>query len=131
MPRHPLSDIVDLATYPIDRLDGPEGSARLAEWRRTLQGVPDIAHGHHEMLDGKGYPQGLPADSIQVQTRMMTISDIYDALTASDRPYKKAVPHVKALDILRDEAKKGFVDADCLQVFVEADVPSKLPKHPD
>lgn len=100
-------------------------------WSRTLRNVPDIAHGHHEKLDGKGYPQGLQPDAISVQTRMMTISDIYDALTASDRPYKKAVPHVKALDILRDEAKKGFVDADCLQVFVDADVPAKLPKHPD
>jgi HD-GYP domain-containing protein (c-di-GMP phosphodiesterase class II) len=104
---------------------------RKIPWSRSLQRVPEIAHGHHEKLDGKGYPLGLPADVITVQTRMMTISDIYDALTASDRPYKKAVPHVKALDILRDEAKKGFVDADCLQVFVEADVPQKLPKHPD
>jgi HD-GYP domain-containing protein (c-di-GMP phosphodiesterase class II) len=62
---------------------------------------------------------------------MMTISDIYDALTASDRPYKKSVPHVKALGILEDEAKKGFVDADCLKVFIESDVPAKLPKHPE
>lgn len=100
-------------------------------WSRALRQVPDIAHGHHEKLDGKGYPRGLPAESITVHTRMMTISDIYDALTASDRPYKRAVPHVKALDILRDEAKKGMVDGDCLEVFIEADVPSKLPKHPD
>ena len=104
---------------------------RKIPWSRSLQNVPSIAHGHHEKLDGKGYPRGLAPDAITVQTRMMTISDIYDALTASDRPYKKAVPHVKALDILRDEAKKGFVDADCLQVFVEADVPQKLPKHPE
>src|SRR5581483_10591881 len=56
-------------------------------WTRTLKGVPDIAHGHHEKLDGGGYPLALAASSIQIQTRMMTISDIYDALTASDRPY--------------------------------------------
>lgn len=100
-------------------------------WSRSLRSIPEIAYGHHEKLDGKGYPNALPADAIKVQTRMMTVSDIYDALTASDRPYKRAVPHVKALDILHDEAKKGMVDPDCLQVFVEADVPSKLPKHPD
>jgi 3',5'-cyclic-nucleotide phosphodiesterase len=84
--------------------------------------VPDIAYGHHEKLDGRGYPRGIPGDSIAVETRMMTISDIYDALTASDRPYKKALPAEKALDILTDEAKRGQVDAPLLGVFVEAGV---------
>lgn len=97
-------------------------------WSRGLQRIPEIAYGHHEKLDGKGYPRALPADSILVQTRMMTIADIYDALTASDRPYKKAVPHEKALAILEDEGKKGMVDQDLLQIFVEAKVPTKLDK---
>jgi HD-GYP domain-containing protein (c-di-GMP phosphodiesterase class II) len=56
---------------------------------------------------------------------MMAISDIYDALTASDRPYKKAVPHEKALDILKMEAKGGQLDAQLLDVFIDAQVPQK------
>jgi HD-GYP domain-containing protein (c-di-GMP phosphodiesterase class II) len=91
-------------------------------WTRALRRVPEIAYGHHEKLDGHGYPRGAPAQDIAVETRMMTISDIYDALTASDRPYKKALPAEKALDILHDEAKRGQVDAPLLGVFVEAGV---------
>jgi HD-GYP domain-containing protein (c-di-GMP phosphodiesterase class II) len=91
-------------------------------WTRTLRRVPEIAYGHHEKLDGRGYPRGVPASAIAVETRMMTISDIYDALTASDRPYKKALPAEKALDILADEAKRGQVDAPLLGVFLEAGV---------
>jgi HD-GYP domain-containing protein (c-di-GMP phosphodiesterase class II) len=91
-------------------------------WTRTLRRIPEIAYGHHEKLDGRGYPRGVPAKEIAVETRMMTISDIYDALTASDRPYKKALPAEKALDILGDEAKRGQVDAPLLGVFVEAGV---------
>jgi HD-GYP domain-containing protein (c-di-GMP phosphodiesterase class II) len=91
-------------------------------WTRTLRRVPEIAYGHHEKLDGRGYPRGAPAKEIAIETRMMTISDIYDALTASDRPYKKAMPAEKALDILRDEAKRGQVDASLLGVFVEAGI---------
>ena len=94
-------------------------------WTRTLKRVPNIAYGHHEKLSGRGYPRSLGEPEIAPETRMMTISDIYDALTASDRPYKKAVPKDKAYDILRDEAKKGDVDADLLRVFIEADVPAR------
>jgi HD-GYP domain-containing protein (c-di-GMP phosphodiesterase class II) len=91
-------------------------------WTRTLRRVPEIAYGHHEKLDGKGYPRGLPGGGIAVETRMMTIADIYDALTASDRPYKKALPAEKALDILADEVKRGGVDGSLLAVFVDAGV---------
>ncbi|MEW6543335.1 MAG: GAF domain-containing protein [Nitrospirota bacterium] len=91
-------------------------------WTKSLKNVPLIAYGHHEKLDGSGYPRQVPGDVIPVQTRMMTISDIYDALTAADRPYKAAVPIAKALDILQDEVKHGKVDADLLQVFVESKV---------
>jgi response regulator RpfG family c-di-GMP phosphodiesterase len=89
-------------------------------WTRTLRRIPEIAYGHHEKLDGRGYPRGVPGKEIAVETRMMTISDIYDALTASDRPYKKALPAEKALDILHDEAKRKQVDAPLLGIFVEA-----------
>jgi len=91
-------------------------------WTRTLRRVPEIAYGHHEKLDGHGYPRAVPAPAIAVETRMMTIADIYDALTASDRPYKKALPAQKALDILGDEAKRGQVDPALLGVFVESGV---------
>jgi len=63
-------------------------------------------------------------------TRMMTISDIYDALTARDRPYKRAVPKDQAYDILMDEANRGEVDKDLLRVFIEADVPSRATSQP-
>jgi HD-GYP domain-containing protein (c-di-GMP phosphodiesterase class II) len=91
-------------------------------WTRALGRIPEIAYGHHEKLDGRGYPRGVQASVIAVETRMMTISDIFDALTASDRPYKKALPAEKALDILGDEAKRGQLDPSLLGVFVEAGV---------
>jgi HD-GYP domain-containing protein (c-di-GMP phosphodiesterase class II) len=91
-------------------------------WSRALRNVPLFAYGHHEKLDGGGYPRGLAAQEIPLPTRMMTISDIYDALTAGDRPYKRAVPPGAALDILHDEARGGKLDGDLLEVFVEAKV---------
>ena len=99
-------------------------------WTRELQHIPLIAYGHHEKLDGGGYPRGVTGEAIPIQTRMMTISDIYDALTASDRPYKRAVPKEKAYDILGDEAKRGEVDGDLLRVFIQADVPGRAPEEP-
>src|SRR6185312_13545676 len=68
-------------------------------WTPVMRGIPEIAYGHHEKLDGSGYPRGLTEAQIPLQAKMMTISDIYDALTAQDRPYKRAVPAQKALDI--------------------------------
>ncbi len=80
--------------------------------------IPEFAWGHHEKLDGSGYPRGLRGNEIPTQTRMMTISDIYDALTARDRPYKPAVPTAAALDILNAEAGRGQLDPDLLEVFI-------------
>jgi HD-GYP domain-containing protein (c-di-GMP phosphodiesterase class II) len=91
-------------------------------WSRTLRDVPEIAGGHHEKLDGTGYPRGLKGDQIPVPARMMAISDIYDALTASDRPYKKAMPIEKALDILAGDVKRGQLDQELFDVFVQARV---------
>ncbi len=91
-------------------------------WTRELKGIPTIAFGHHEKLNGTGYPRGVAAQEIPIQTRMMTIADIYDALTATDRPYKRAVPPERALDILGQEAKAGNVDQDLLATFAEAQV---------
>jgi HD-GYP domain-containing protein (c-di-GMP phosphodiesterase class II) len=91
-------------------------------WTGEFARVPEIAFAHHEKLDGTGYPRRLRATEIPLQSRMMTIADIFDALVAWDRPYKKAVPVEKALGILDDEAKQGKLDADLLRVFVEARV---------
>jgi HD-GYP domain-containing protein (c-di-GMP phosphodiesterase class II) len=87
-------------------------------WTPAMRDIPKIAHGHHEKLDGSGYPRRLKGPDIPVQTRMMTISDIYDALTATDRPYKRAVPVERALAILKMEADEGKLDADLLDVFI-------------
>jgi 3',5'-cyclic-nucleotide phosphodiesterase len=82
--------------------------------------VPDLAGRHHEKLDGSGYPQGLTADDIPLGTRMMTIADIYDALVARDRPYKKALPLDRALSILEAEAEAGQLDTSLVQLWIEA-----------
>jgi HD-GYP domain-containing protein (c-di-GMP phosphodiesterase class II) len=95
---------------------------RRIPWTKGLAQVPEIAWGHHEKLDGTGYPRRVRAEAIPLQTRMMTISDIYDALTAQDRPYKPALPAARALDILGDEVKRGQVDGELFRVFVEAKV---------
>ena len=91
-------------------------------WTRELRGVPSIAYGHHEKLNGAGYPRRVAGDDIPPQTRMMTIADIYDALTATDRPYKPPLPVERALDILHMEARAGMLDRDLLSTFVEARV---------
>ncbi|AKQ63690.1 GAF domain protein [Myxococcus hansupus] len=93
-------------------------------WTRTLRRVPEIAYAHHEKLDGTGYPRA--EKDIPVQSRMMSICDIYDALTASDRPYKKAVPHTLALDILKRESDAGQLDPALYTVFIEADIPRRV-----
>jgi HD-GYP domain-containing protein (c-di-GMP phosphodiesterase class II) len=87
-------------------------------WTKELRRVPEIARSHHEKLNGGGYPDGWRAPDISVQTRMMTISDIFDALTSRDRPYKPAVPVERALDILGHERKAGALDGDLLQIFI-------------
>jgi len=92
-------------------------------WTRELGEVPVIAWGHHEKLDGSGYPRKLKGyDQIPIQTRMMTIADIYDALTASDRPYKRRMEPERALDIISYEVKDGQLDQELFKLFVEGDV---------
>jgi len=94
----------------------------LIPWTRDLASVPAIAHGHHEKLDGSGYPIGLRGSQISVQTRILTICDIYDALTAGDRPYKKAVHGEQALDFIAAECRTGQLDGSLFKVFVDARV---------
>lgn len=99
---------------------------RQIPWTRDLRRIPEIAYKHHEKLTGDGYPRAVPAADIPPQTRIMTIADIYDALTAKDRPYKKALPHEKAVDILMTEAKKGMLDLALLGVFIDSQAYKKL-----
>jgi HD-GYP domain-containing protein (c-di-GMP phosphodiesterase class II) len=89
-------------------------------WGKSLQRVPLIAGAHHERLNGSGYPNRLRADQIPVQSKMMSIADVYDALTASDRPYKKAVPVARAIDILDLGVRDGHLDGDLVRIFKEA-----------
>jgi HD-GYP domain-containing protein (c-di-GMP phosphodiesterase class II) len=91
-------------------------------WTNDLRNVPEIAYAHHEKIDGSGYPLRRPIADIPVQAKMMAITDIFDALTAHDRPYKKAVPLDKALDILGYEVKDGKLDRDLFQIFCEAKI---------
>lgn len=91
-------------------------------WTSELASIPEIAGKHHEKLDGTGYPDGAVGGDIPLQSRMMTVSDIYDALTASDRPYKPAMSVDRALKILELEAKDGKLDGNAVQVFIDAKV---------
>jgi HD-GYP domain-containing protein (c-di-GMP phosphodiesterase class II) len=91
-------------------------------WTGEFRRVPEIAYAHHEKLDGTGYPRRLQAHEIPIQSKMMTISDIFDALVAWDRPYKKSVPVERALDILKDEAEHNKLDKDLLSLFIEAKI---------
>lgn len=98
-------------------------------WTGEYRKVPQIAYAHHEKLDGTGYPRRLSAADIPIQSKMMTIADIFDALVAWDRPYKKSVPVERALDILSDEASHGKLDRTLLDVFIDAKVYDRtLPK---
>jgi HD-GYP domain-containing protein (c-di-GMP phosphodiesterase class II) len=89
-------------------------------WTPDLKNAPEIAYAHHEKLNGTGYPRGLDESQIPLPSKMMAVSDIYDALTASDRPYKPAIPVTRALSILEAEAKRGLLDMELVEVFVEA-----------
>jgi HD-GYP domain-containing protein (c-di-GMP phosphodiesterase class II) len=91
-------------------------------WGKSMAQVPHIAGAHHEKLNGTGYPHGVGADQIPLQSKIMTIADIYDALTARDRPYKKALAADRALQILGFEVKDGNLDGELVRIFAEAKV---------
>jgi len=89
-------------------------------WTEELSRIAEIVRGHHEKLNGTGYPDGVAADKLSLETRIMTVCDIFDALTASDRPYKKAMPVDKALQILEWEARDGMLDKDVVELFIKS-----------
>ncbi|MDE6601364.1 MAG: GAF domain-containing protein [Lachnospiraceae bacterium] len=82
--------------------------------------VPKWVGAHHEYLDGSGYPNGLKGDELDLETRLLTVVDIYDALVATDRPYKQPISREKAIQILKDMAKKGKVDLQLVEWLDEA-----------
>jgi len=95
---------------------------KMAFWKYYTQyaDVPEWARNHHEFLDGSGYPRKLTAKDLHLETCIMTIADIFEALTAADRPYKKAVPADKALDILREMADEGKLHKELVELFAES-----------
>src|SRR5262249_9118471 len=89
-------------------------------WTDDLRDLSVYAYGHHEKLNGTGYPRRLRGENIPIQTRMLTIADTFDALTESDRPYKPAVSPESALDVLRAEASEGLLDEDLVQLLIDS-----------
>lgn len=98
-------------------------------WTREMENIPEIAYAHHEKLNGKGYPRGLSKDKILLQSKMISIADIYDALTASDRPYKKAMPPDMALQILKCEAESDNIDSKLLELFITRKIYEKTAEY--
>ncbi len=109
-----------------DEWENMRSHARLSEeylqripWSQELKRIPCIAGAHHEKLDGSGYPKGLRASEIIPQVRVLTIADIFDALTAWDRPYREAATPYQAIDILYSEAQIGKLDKELVEVFAQ------------
>ncbi len=91
-------------------------------WTKGLRRISTIAYAHHEKLNGTGYPNGLRSEDIPFQAKMIALCDIYDALTASDRPYKQALLPEQALDVLRQEVADGTLDPEFVRIFIEGEV---------
>jgi HD-GYP domain-containing protein (c-di-GMP phosphodiesterase class II) len=92
---------------------------KMIPWTKDFKHLPEIAYAHHEKLDGTGYPRGLTSHEIPLQSKIMTIADIFDALTAADRWYKEAVTTEKAIEILAHEVHQGKLDPVLYELFVE------------
>lgn len=97
-------------------------------WPRHLQNVPEFAGGHHERMDGKGYPRGLTRDQMSVQARIMGIADIFEALTARDRPYKPGKTLTESLHILGRMRLDGHIDPDLFDIFIRSRVYERYAK---
>jgi HD-GYP domain-containing protein (c-di-GMP phosphodiesterase class II) len=87
-------------------------------WTEELAKIPEIAHAHHEKIDGTGYPRGIKGENIPLQAKVMAVTDVFDALVARDRPYKKAIPILDALKILEHEGKTQKLDSDLVEIFI-------------
>ena len=98
------------------------------KWPKHLQNVTQYAGGHHERMDGKGYPNGLTREQLPIQARAMAIADVFEALTASDRPYIPGKKLSEALFILGKMSEEGHIDPDIYDAFIAHDIPKKYAK---
>ena len=89
------------------------GEQKYDKWK----GAPEIAGSHHEQLNGKGYPQGLKGEEISIEARILAIADIFEALTASNRPYKSAKSLSQSIAILDHMRQKNHIDSDLFELF--------------
>ena len=103
---------------------------RTVPWEGEFERVPDIVRAHHEKLDGSGYPRGLRGPDVPVESRIVAIADIFDALVARDHPWRRSVSPTMALDIVSEEARAGKLDRDLLELFVAAAPWRDLPAPP-
>ena len=99
-------------------------------WTKDLSRVPEIAYSHHEKLNGRGYPNHRIKEDIPIESQMMGITDIFDALTAQDRPYKPALPLKKALSILHMDADNNALNKDLVDLFEKERVFDCLDEKP-
>jgi len=100
-------------------------------WGKSMARIPAIAGSHHERLDGSGYPHGLVGPDISLQSRIIAIADVFDALTARDRPYKKALPLDRSLKIIESEAASGYLDQELVRIFVQQKVYNATENEPE
>jgi HD-GYP domain-containing protein (c-di-GMP phosphodiesterase class II) len=146
--RNPRGEPVDFLTHDeVDNLTIRAGTLTAAErqiinhhivvtiqmlealpWPRHLQNVPEYAGGHHERIDGKGYPRGLKGDQMSVQARIMGIADIFEALTARDRPYKPGKTLTESLQILGKMRLDGHIDPELFDIFIRSRVYERYAK---
>lgn len=92
---------------------------------RHLMNVPEIAGGHHERMDSRGYPRAIPASSMSIPARLMAIADVFEALTATDRPYKSGKSPEESLNIMRQMAQGGHLDTELFELFAQSDLPAR------
>jgi HD-GYP domain-containing protein (c-di-GMP phosphodiesterase class II) len=91
-------------------------------WPRHLRRVPEYAGGHHEKMDGSGYPRGLRREQMSIPARVMAIADIFEALTAADRPYKPPKTLSESMRIMQRMVREGHIDPELFRLFVESGV---------
>ncbi len=130
--RRPLLDEFELENLAVRRGNLTDAERKMIEshvfhsekilsaipWTENLRQVPLIAGTHHEKMNGKGYPKGLAGEEIPIGGRMLAVVDVFEALTAQDRPYKRAMPVERALEILRSDAKAGALDTAIVEFFI-------------
>ncbi len=91
-------------------------------WPESMEWIPEVARWHHESIDGSGYPDGKKMGELPLDSRLMAVADVFDALTSSDRPYKKSITPEEALKILKEEAKRGKLDSNVVDIFIKREV---------